>query len=57
MWFMNLHDVAGHVFSLLRGYGLPILITAGAATLIGCALSCNCAPCKEKDSFFRREVS
>jgi MFS superfamily sulfate permease-like transporter len=33
-----------------------MLITAAVGILIACALGCTCAPCREKDRLFKREV-
>lgn len=33
-----------------------IVVTVGAALLFVCAIGANCAPCREKDEFFHRQV-
>lgn len=55
MWFLNMHDLLAHL-SRLSSYLPAILITLGVAALVVCAVGCNCAPCKEKDDLFHREV-
>ncbi|MFZ0631521.1 MAG: hypothetical protein WA399_04505 [Acidobacteriaceae bacterium] len=55
MWFLKMHDLLGHL-SNLSGYLPAILITLGVAALVGCAVGCHCATCKEKDDLFHREV-
>lgn len=55
MWFLKMHDVLAHL-SHLSSYLPAILITLGVAALVGCAVGCNCEPCKEKDDLFHREV-
>jgi len=55
MWFTKMHDVLYHL-SHLSDYLPAILVTIGVGVLIGCAVSCVCAPCEEKDDLFHREV-
>lgn len=55
MDILNMHELLAHL-SHLSGYLPAALITIGVAMLIACGLSCNCAPCKEQDDLFRREV-
>ncbi len=56
MWFLHLHDVLMHL-SRLSNHWAEIAITCGAAVLVGCAASCACSPCEEKDELFHRRVS
>ena len=55
MWFLKMQDLLTHL-SHLSSYLPAILITLGVAALVGCAVGCNCSPCKEKDDLFHREV-
>jgi hypothetical protein len=56
MWFLHLNVVLSHL-SHLSPYWAEGAITCGAALLVGCAASCACSPCKEKDDLFHRNVS
>ena len=56
MWFLHLHDVLWH-FAHFNKHWAEAAITVGAALLVGCAASCACSPCKEKDDLFREHVS
>lgn len=40
----------------LQAWAPAILITAGIALLICCAVGCANSPCEEKDELFHREV-
>lgn len=55
MSLLNMHDLLAHI-SDISGYLPAIIITLGLATLIGCAVGCLCAPCRDKDDIFHREV-
>ena len=55
MGLMHMQDLLAHL-STLSSYLPAILITLGIALLIGCAVGCRCAPCKEKDEIFHRKV-
>jgi hypothetical protein len=44
------------LFSRLEAYLPAVIVTAGAAVLIFCAVSGVCSPCKEKDTIFRKRV-
>jgi hypothetical protein len=37
-------------------YGPAILVTVGAALLMGCGIGAICSPCEEKDEVFHRQV-
>ncbi len=56
MWFLHLHAVLWHIAHLNAHLGEAI-ITIGAALLVGCAASCACSPCREKDELFHKHVS
>ncbi len=56
MWFLHLHDILSHL-SHLSDHWAEAAITCGAALLVGCAASCICSPCKEKDDLFYKHVS
>jgi hypothetical protein len=56
MWFLHLNVVLSHL-SRLSPHWAEGAITFGAALLVGCAASCACSPCKEKDDLFHRNVS
>lgn len=55
MRFATMHEILVHL-SNLSDYLPAILITAGVAVLILCAVSCLCEPCEEKDDIFHHEV-
>jgi hypothetical protein len=55
MWFVRMHEILSHV-SHVNDYLPAILVTAGVAVLIACAVGCVSAPCEEDDDIFRREV-
>lgn len=40
----------------MESWAPAVLVTAGLALLIVCAVSCTSSPCKEKDDMFHREV-
>ncbi len=56
MWFLHLQDVLWR-FAHLNAHWAEAIVTCGAALLVGCAASCACSPCKEKDDLFHRRVS
>lgn len=56
MWFLHLHDILDH-FSRMNAHWAEGIITLAAALLVGCAASCACSPCKEKDDLFHKHVS
>jgi hypothetical protein len=56
MWFLHLQDVILH-FARMSPYLAEGAITVGAALLVGCAASCACSPCEEKDDLFHKHVS
>ena len=56
MWFLHLQDVLWR-FAHLNAHWAEAIVTCGAALLVGCAASCACSPCKEKDDLFHRHVS
>jgi len=56
VWFLHLQDILRHI-SHLNAHWAEALITGGAALLVGCAASCACSPCREKDDLFHKHVS
>lgn len=55
MWIAKAHELLFHL-SHVSDYLPAILVTLGVAVLIGCAVSCVCEPCEEKDDLFHHEV-
>jgi hypothetical protein len=49
-------SIIAHWFSQLEAYLPAILVTVGAALLLGCGVSALCSPCREKDDIFHRHV-
>jgi hypothetical protein len=45
-----------HWLFLFESYVPAIVITVGAALLLGSGVSALCSPCKEKDEIFHRHV-
>ena len=55
MWILHIEEAFRHL-SNINSYLPAVVITVGAAVLVGCAASCVCSPCKEKDELFHRRV-
>jgi hypothetical protein len=49
-------SIVAHWFSQIESYLPAILVTVGAALLLGCGVSALCSPCREKDDIFHRHV-
>jgi hypothetical protein len=49
-------SIVAHWFYQLESYLPAILVTVGAALLLGCGVSALCSPCREKDDIFHRHV-
>lgn len=49
-------SIIAHLFAHLESYLPAILVTVGAALLLGCGVSALCSPCREKDDIFHRHV-
>lgn len=49
-------SIIAHLLAQLEAYLPAILVTVGAALLVGCGVSALCAPCREKDDIFHRHV-
>ena len=50
-------SIVAHWLYGLESYLPAVIITVGAALLLGCGVSALCSPCREKDDLFkRREV-
>ncbi len=45
-----------HLFYQLESYLPAAAIALGVALLLGCGVSAICSPCREKDSFFHKQV-
>jgi hypothetical protein len=52
----NHFSIIAHLLAQLESYLPAILVTIGAALLVGCGVSALCAPCREKDDIFHRHV-
>jgi hypothetical protein len=52
---LHFHTIA-QLWSQFESYGPAIVITIGAALLMGCGIGATCSPCKEKDEVFHRQV-
>jgi hypothetical protein len=48
--------IIAHWLFEFESYVPAAVITAGAALLLGSAVSAVCSPCKEKDSIFHKQV-
>lgn len=48
--------ILGHWLYQLESFLPAVLITVGAALLLGCGVSALCSPCREKDQFFHKQV-
>lgn len=51
-YFANL----AHWLFHLESYLPAVAVALGAALLLGCGVSAICSPCREKDSFFHKQV-
>lgn len=49
-------SIISQLFSRMESYVPAIVVTLGAAVLVGCAVSGICSPCKEKDQIFHKQV-
>jgi hypothetical protein len=49
-------SIIAHFLGLLLSYLPPVVVTVGAALLLGCGVSALCSPCREKDEMFHRRV-
>jgi hypothetical protein len=49
-------SIVAHWLSGLESYLPAILVTIGAALLLGCGVSALCSPCREKDDIFHRHA-
>ena len=49
--------IIGHWLYQFEAYLPAVIVTVGAALLLGCAVSAMCSPCREKDDLFHRHVS
>ena len=48
--------VVTHWLYLLESSVPAVIITVGAALLLGCGVSALCSPCREKDQIFHKQV-
>jgi hypothetical protein len=55
MHAVHLHTLV-RWFSQFSSYGPAIVVTIGAALLMGCGIGAVCSPCEEKDEVFHRQV-
>ena len=55
MWFLQWHELLLRIVHP-QSYVAALVVTAGAALLIGCATSCACGPSEEKDDIFHSRV-
>jgi hypothetical protein len=55
MHAVHLHTLV-RWFSHFQSYGPAIVVTIGAALLMGCGIGAACSPCEEKDEVFHRQV-
>jgi hypothetical protein len=55
MHAVHLHSLARWFFHF-QSYGPAIVVTIGAALLMGCGIGAACSPCEEKDEVFHRQV-
>ena len=49
-------SIIAHLFAHIESYLPAILVTVGAALLLGCGVSALYSPCREKDDIFHRHV-
>ena len=54
--FSNYFANLAHLLYLLESYLPAVAIALGVALLLGCGVSAVCSPCREKDSFFHKQV-
>ncbi len=55
MWFLQWHEILVRIVHP-QSHLPALILTVGAALLIGCATSCACGPADDKDDIFHNHV-